>query len=212
MSRAHGHRVPAGQGGQPFPGPGLRGTGNAEAGPTCAGRRSPPPRRCRTCGRAWPRPSRGRGPAAASAASPAGNLRGAAGPDGNPQPEPTAISHIPGPLPNPQPYPTSRARSRRRLPGPATLPGRGLPLPPRAAACPQLTEHQHHLPAQAVVDVQRLLPIVVLLAVAGVGAHDGTRHHLGHGGGGGSEPPGPAPPAWPRPPGRPRGAPGSAEL
>lgn len=119
--------------------------------PTCAGRRSPPPRRCRTCARAWRRRSPGRGPAAAWAASPAGSLRDR---------RPPGYRHRPAHLPRPCP-------------------------PPPAAP---LTQDQHHLPAQAVVDVQRFLAIIVLLAVAGVGADDGARYHLRHGDGGGRGP------------------------
>lgn len=58
--------------------------------------------------------------------------------------------------------------------------------PPAPCPRPPLTQHEHHLPAQAVVDVQRFLAVVVLLAVAGVGAHHGARHHLRHGAGGGA--------------------------
>lgn len=130
----------ANQAGPPAPGRSV---------PTCAGRRSPPPRRCRTCARVWRRRSPGRGPAAAWAASPAGSLRA--------------------------------RRVRRPAPAPPRAPPRPRPPPPAAP----LTQHQHHLPAQTVVDVQRFLAVIVFLAVASVGANDGARYHLRHGDGGG---------------------------
>lgn len=63
--------------------------------------------------------------------------------------------------------------------------------PPKQLPSRRLTQHQHHLPAQAVVNVKRLLPVVVLLTVPGVGADDGAGHHLRHGGGGARPPPSP---------------------
>lgn len=41
-------------------------------------------------------------------------------------------------------------------------------------------QYQHHLSTQAVVDVERLLPVVVLLSVSGIRAHDASRHNLRH--------------------------------
>lgn len=49
---------------------------------------------------------------------------------------------------------------------------------------PWLTQDQHHLPAEAVIHVQRLLAIVIFLPVARVGADHGARDHFGHGGAG----------------------------
>lgn len=43
-----------------------------------------------------------------------------------------------------------------------------------------LTQHQHHLATQTVVDVQGLLAVVILLPIPGVGAHYRPRHYFRH--------------------------------
>lgn len=43
-----------------------------------------------------------------------------------------------------------------------------------------LTQNQDHLAAQTVVDMERLLAVVIFLAVPGVGANHRPRHHFRH--------------------------------
>ena len=56
----------------------------------------------------------------------------------------------------------------------------GLVLGPHGELLQLAVEHQDHLAAEAVVDVERLLAVVVFFPVSGVRAHDAPRNHFRH--------------------------------